>query len=240
MPDRLRPLWDFGDLDATEERLRDQLEHEDDDAGRAEVLTQLARVEGLRGDFGACEQLLDRAEPLAGKSPPANIRLELERGRMYRSSGDSEAAFPLLQSAFARAEEAEEWYLAGDAAHMCAIAVDDRKLQEEWTQRGIELGERQPEAAYWSGPLLNNLGWAYSEARKHERALELFERALEARQRDPDNASGIAWAQYAVAYELRELGRAAEAVPLLEQAAETLPDDEDVRRELERARAAAG
>jgi tetratricopeptide (TPR) repeat protein len=240
MPDRLRSLWDFGDFDATEDRLREQLEREDDDGGRAEVLTQLARVQGLRGDFDACERLLDRAEPLAGTSAPANIRLELERGRMYRSSGDSEAAFPLFQSAFARAEEAEEWYLAGDAAHMCAIAVDDRKLQEEWTQRGVELGEWQPEAAYWSGPLLNNLGWAYSEAGKHQRALELFERALEARQRDADNPSGIAWAQYAVAYELRELGRAAEAVPLLEQAAETLPGDEDVRQELERARAAAG
>jgi tetratricopeptide (TPR) repeat protein len=239
MPDRLRPLWDFGDFDATEERLREQLEREDDDGGRAEVLTQLARVQGLRGDFDACEQLLDRAEPLAGTSPPANIRLELERGRMYRSSGDSEAAFPLFQSAFARAEEAEEWYLAGDAAHMCAIAVDDRKLQEEWTQRGIDLGERQPDAAYWSGPLLNNLGWAYSEARKHERALDLFQQALEVRRRDPDNRAGMAWAQYAVAYELRELGRAAEAVPLLEQAAETLPDDDDVRQELERAREAA-
>jgi tetratricopeptide (TPR) repeat protein len=128
------------------------------------------------------------------------------------------------------------WYLAGDAAHMCAIAVDDLKLQEEWTQRGIDLGERQPDAAYWAGPLLNNLGWAYSDARKNERALELFERALEARQRDPDNRAGIAWAQYAIAYELRALGRADEAAPLLEQAAETLPDDEDVRQELERAR----
>lgn len=239
MHDRLRALWDFDDLDAAEQRFREQLEREDSDGGRAEVLSQLARVQGLRGDFDACERLLDEAEPLAGPSPAANIRLELERGRMYRSSGDSEAAYPLFQSAFARAEEAEEWYLAGDAAHMCAIAVDDLKLQEEWTQRGVELGNRQPGAAYWAGPLLNNLGWAYSEARKHQRALELFEQALEARQRDPDNESGIAWAQYAIAYELRALGRAAEAVPLLELAGETLPDDEDVRQELEQAREAA-
>lgn len=240
MTDRLRPQWDFDDLEATERRFREQLEREESDGGRAEVITQLARVQGLRGDFDGCERLLDDAEPLAGTSPPANIRLELERGRMYRSSGDPEAAFPLFQSAFGRAEEAEEWYLAGDAAHMCAIAVDDLKLQEEWTQRGVELGERQPAAAYWAGPLLNNLGWAYSDARKHERALELFERALDARRRDPDNPAGIAWAQYAVAYELRELGRAAEAVPLLEEAAAALPDDERVRQEVEQARAAAG
>ncbi len=55
MADRLRPLWDFGDLDATQQRLRAQLSDERDDAGRAEVLTQLARVDGLRDDFDACE-----------------------------------------------------------------------------------------------------------------------------------------------------------------------------------------
>ena len=51
--DRLRHLWDFYDLDATEQRLRAQLEHESEAAGRAEVLTQLARVVGLRNDFDA-------------------------------------------------------------------------------------------------------------------------------------------------------------------------------------------
>jgi tetratricopeptide (TPR) repeat protein len=136
--------------------------------------------------------------------------------------------------------EAAEFYLAGDAAHMCAIAVDDRKLQEEWTQRGLELGEREPSAAYWAGPLLNNLGWTYYDAGEHERALDLFERALAARERDPGNAAGIAWAQYAVGQTLRSLGRADEAVPLLEKAAAGLPEDAEVQAELDAARATGG
>jgi tetratricopeptide (TPR) repeat protein len=204
--DRLRPLWDFGDLDGTESRLRAQLAEESSDAARAEVLSQLARVEGLRGDFEACDRLLDEAEPLAGDSAVANVRLELERGRRFRSSGDPEAAFPLFQAAFQRAVDAAEFSLAGDAAHMCAISVDDRKLQEEWTQRGLELGDREPDAAYWAGPLLNNLGWAYFEAGDHERALELFERALEARLRDPKNEQAIAWAREAVEEARQALG----------------------------------
>jgi len=53
MADRLRPLWDFDDLDSTERRLSDLVAAEQSDAGRAEVLTQLARVEGLREDFDA-------------------------------------------------------------------------------------------------------------------------------------------------------------------------------------------
>jgi tetratricopeptide (TPR) repeat protein len=237
--DRLRPLWDFDDFDATEERLRAQLEEETTDAGRAEVLTQLARVEALRGDFDACQRLLDEAEPRAGTAATANVRLELERGRMYRSSGDPEAAFPLFQSAYERAVEAREFFLAGDAAHMCGISVDDAKLQEEWTQRGLDLGEREPDAAYWAGPLLNNLGWTYFDAGDHERALALFERALEARERDPENRPPIAWAQYAIGEALLALGRAGEAVPRLEQAAALQPGDAEIAEALTRARAAA-
>jgi tetratricopeptide (TPR) repeat protein len=218
MADRLRPLWDFDDLDGSEQRFRAQLEQEETDAGRAEVLTQLARVEGLRGEFERCGRLLDEAEPLAGSNPAANVRLELERGRMYRSSGDPEAAYPLFQSAFARAVEAREGYLAGDAAHMCAIAVDDPQLQAQWTQRGLDLGEREPDAAYWAGPLLNNLGWTYHDAGEHERALDAFERALAVRLRDPDNQGAIALARYAVGFALRALGRAEEALEQLEPA----------------------
>jgi tetratricopeptide (TPR) repeat protein len=203
LPDRLRPLWDFEDLDATQLRLREQLDREESDAGRAEVLTQLARVEGLREDFDACARLLAEAEPLAGEDPVANVRLELERGRMLRSSGDPASALPLFESAYERAVEASQLFLAGDAAHMCAIATDDRALQETWTQRGLEHGD-----PYWAGPLYNNLGCAYADAGDHERALELFELALEARLRDPENQQAIEWAREAVAEAKQALSRA--------------------------------
>jgi tetratricopeptide (TPR) repeat protein len=234
MPDRLRPLWDFDDLDSSERRFREQLGRETTDAGRAEVLSQLARVQALRGDFDACARLLDGAEPLGGRDPIAAVRLELERGRMFRSSGDMEAAYPLFTSAFARAVEAGDTYLAGDAAHMCAIATEDRSVQEGWTQRGLDAGD-----AYWAGPLLNNLGWSYFEDGDYDRALQLFRGALEARERGPENAAGIAWAQYAIGQTLRMLGRAREAVPLLEDAAASLPSDVDIRAELAAVRQAA-
>jgi len=207
MADRLRPLWDFDDLDATEQRFRTQLEHEESDAGRAEVLTQIARMHGLRDDFEECARKLDEAETLAGSSAAARVRVELERGRMHRSSGDSEAALPLFESAFAHASEAGEFYLAGDVAHMCALAVTNREAMEEWTQRGLELGEREPEAAYWAGPLLNNLAWSYYDSAEYERALELFERALEVRERDPSNRVAITHAREAVTTTLEALGR---------------------------------
>jgi tetratricopeptide (TPR) repeat protein len=196
MPDRLRPLWDFEDVDASEARLREQLEHEESDAGRAEVLTQLARVCSLRDDFDGCEQLLRQAESLAGDDGLVRVRIDLERGRKLRSSGDGAAAAPVFEAAFARACERGEYWLAGDAAHMVAISVPEKLV--EWTNRGLELAESQPDAAYWAGPLLNNLGWHYHEGGDYARALAVFERALEVRKRDPGNPQAIVWAQEAI------------------------------------------
>lgn len=195
MPDRLRPLWDFDDFVATEARLREQLDLERTDEARAEVLTQLARVEGLRDDFDGCEALLQEAEPLAGEGV-ARVRIDLERGRKLRSSGESAAAVPLFEAAFARAADLGEFWLAGDAAHMVAISDGEKML--EWTERGLELAEAEPEASYWAGPLLNNLGWHYYEAGDYPQALAVFERALEVRKRDPGNPQAIVWAQEAI------------------------------------------
>jgi tetratricopeptide (TPR) repeat protein len=212
--DRLRAYWDFDDLDGTEKRLRAQLEREPDDAGRAEVLTQLARVEGLRDEFDAGDRLLDDAERLGTESPLVAARILLERGRLRNSSGDTERASRLFVEAYETALEAGEGFIAGDAAHMAAIAGDTR----EWTRRGLELAERDPNAAYWAGTLLNNLGWWHHERGEHEEALAAFEAALAARERDPSLEPQIAHAHYALSVCLRSLDRLDEAVTHAERA----------------------
>jgi tetratricopeptide (TPR) repeat protein len=195
MSDPLRPFWDFDDLDATEARFR---------ALRAEALTQLARVRGLRQDYEGGDRLLDE---VAENEARVRIRVDLERGRLRRSAGDKEAALPLFERAFAAAVEAGEEWLAGDAAHMAALAAPDREGFVAWTNRGLEFAERSPAAAYWAGPLLNNLGWEYFDGEEYEQALELFERALTVRERDPDNPAAIEHAREAVAEARRALGR---------------------------------
>jgi tetratricopeptide (TPR) repeat protein len=218
MDDRLRALWDFADLDASETRLREQLASESSEPGRAEVLTQLARVEGLRDRFDDGEQLIAEAERLAGLDAVARARIDLERGRLSRSSGDPAAARPLFESAFDIALGAEQYFIAADAAHMVALAASGPAEFEEWTNRGIELADQHEGASYWRGSLLNNLGWEYYDAGRYEEALDAFERALASREREPENAEPIALARYAVGKALRAVGRADEALPLLEQA----------------------
>jgi tetratricopeptide (TPR) repeat protein len=194
--DPLRPYWDFDDLDATEASFR---------ALRAEALTQLARVEGLRDRFAEGDRLLDEAATQT--DPRVRIRIDLERGRLRRSSGDRDAAVPLFEAAYEAALAAGEDWLAADAAHMCALAAPDRDGFLSWTQRGIALAERSEAASYWLGPLLNNLGWQHFEAGEHERALAAFERALAARERDPANVAALEHAREAVDEARRALGQ---------------------------------
>jgi tetratricopeptide (TPR) repeat protein len=190
--DRLRPLWDFDDLGASEVRFRAQLDVETTDAGRAGVLTQLARVEGLRGEFEKCDALLDEAEARGG----AELRVLLERGRRERSSGRPGAGLAEFERAFELARAGGDDVLAVDAAHMRAIVGDS----ETWTARGVEIAAASddPDVRYWLGPLYNNVGWSRFEAGDHEGALEAFELALASRERDDPRESALEHAREAV------------------------------------------
>jgi tetratricopeptide (TPR) repeat protein len=209
--DRLRPLWDFDDLELSEARFRTRLEEETTDAGRAEVLTQLARVEGLRGRFDECDAFLDEAERLGG----AEARVQLERGRRERSSGLPGAGLARFERAFELARAGGDDVLAVDAAHMLAI-VDDG---EAWTARAAELAAASddPGVRYWLGPLYNNVGWSRLEAGDAAGALEAFELALASRERDDPRPYPREIARYAVGKALRDVGRPDEAAARLEE-----------------------
>ena len=216
MADELREMWDFADLTATEGRFRAKLAEPLDDARRAEVLTQLGRVAGLRGDFASGHALVDSAEALAPADSAGRVRVLLERGRLLRSSGAVAESLPLFTAAFVLAGHRGDSYLAVDAAHMAAL-VDK---VEEWTQRGVELARASGDAQVrgWVGPLLNNLGWAHFEGGRFEDALGVFQQALVAREQSVGNPHEVEVARYAVAKTLRMLGRAGEAVELMKVA----------------------
>lgn len=199
-----RDLWDFDDLDLSEQRFRAAF----DANPNAALLTQLARVEGLRGDFAAGERLLAEAEALGG----AESWVLIERGRLLRSSGDGATALPLFEAAFEQARADDDAFLAGDAAHMAALVGD----MEMWTARGIEVtGD-----GYWLAPLLNNLGWARYDAGDFDGALEAFEQALAVRAKDVEHQHEREIARYAVGKTLRALGRIDDATAALERAVE--------------------
>jgi tetratricopeptide (TPR) repeat protein len=121
----------------------------------------------------------------------------------------------LFEAAFEFARERGDGFLAGDAAHMAALVGD----AEAWTARGIELARSaDPEARYWLGPLLNNIGWARYESEDFVGALAAFEHALDVRADNPEQPYPRELARYAVGKTLRGLGRVDEATAQLERA----------------------
>jgi tetratricopeptide (TPR) repeat protein len=200
MGDRLRPVWDFNDLGASRQRFRDLLEKEETDIGRGEVLTQLARVEGLEDRFEEGDRLLDEAATLAGEEPIVKARLDLERGRLRRSAGDPETALPMFEASFETALAIPHEFIAVDAAHMAAIAAPDQESRLAWADRGIELAKSSGDrdVVGWLGSLYNNVGWEHLDAGEYEMALDWFERALVERELRPEEPERIQHAVDAV------------------------------------------
>lgn len=208
-------LWNFDDPAGTEAKFRAWLPEVAADSGRhAELLTQIARTQGLQRQFEAAHATLDKAERLLTPAlTRARIRLLLERGRVFNSSGQPDRAQPLFLEAWEVAQTAGEDGYAVDAAHMLGLAASpDQRLA--WNYRALELAERsvEPGARRWLGALYNNLGWALHDQGEYARALTLFERALVWRQAQTGQAREVRIARWCVARVLRSLGRVDEAL----------------------------
>lgn len=214
-------LWNYDDPAATERQFRQLLPGENaknDPSYHAQLLTQIARAQGLQGQFDAAHQTLDQAaELLEVKLKTARIRYLLERGRVFNSSGNREQARPLFLQAWELAQAALEDFYAVDAAHMLAI-IELPDQQMEWNFKALTLAEAsaQDRAKKWLGSLYNNMGWTHHDAGRYDEALNTFQKALEWRQAQ-GQASDIRIAQWSVARTLRSLGRIQEALDMQRQ-----------------------
>lgn len=206
-------LWDYNRPGKTEMKFRELLPASTSNQSyHIQLLTQIARAEGLQRKFDEAHQTLDEAESLLTSDlTRARIRYLLERGRVLNSEGYPERARPFFQQAYERALASGEDFYAVDAAHMLAI-VEPAEQQLEWNLRAIELAEQSddPRARKWLGSLLNNLGWTYHDAGRYETALDTFQKALQWREQQGD-AETIRVARWCVARTLRSLKRIDEA-----------------------------
>jgi tetratricopeptide (TPR) repeat protein len=212
-------LWDYQHPDATEARFRQVLSQiPQHTAHYAELLTQIARAQGLQRHFTEAHQTLDTVEQLLPTTADrTTIRYLLERGRAFNSSGRPEEARPLFLGAWDGARALGEDFYAVDAAHMLGI-VELADQQLAWNLRALEHAEQSadPRAQGWVGSLYNNIGWTYHDAQRYDDALAMFEKALQWRT-EQGHAREIQIARWCVGRTLRSLGRAEEAL-LLQQA----------------------
>jgi tetratricopeptide (TPR) repeat protein len=209
-------LWDYDHPAQTEAAFRALLPQAQASGNRSytlELLTQIARAQGLRRDFAAAHETLDQVQVLlTAELSRARVRYLLERGRVLNSSGHPEEARPLFEAAWEQGLACHEDLHAIDAAHMVAIvAPPEEKL--EWNRKGLALVERTSDARArkWGGSLYNNIGWAYHAQAQYQQALEAFQRALAWRQVQADPRE-ILIAKWCVARAFRSLGQLEEAL----------------------------
>ena len=214
--------WDYDHPESTEVVFREILPRARASGNKdylAQLLTQIARAQGLQMKFDDAISTLDEAESLLGpESRLARVRVLLERGRVWNSSKQRDRAVPLFTAAWdlARAAGADGLpgadALAVDAAHMLGIA-ETGDVSVQWNETAIFYAEHSsdPKARRWLGSLYNNQGWSYHEKGDYAKALEIFQKALEARRAEGDSTK-IRIAEWCVARTLRSLGRNDEAL----------------------------
>ena len=208
-------LWDFDDPAASERRFRECVASTAGDE-RLEVLTQLARAQGLQDRFVDAHQTLDEvASSLGAAAPRVRVRYLLERGRALRSGDRPADALPLFVQAAELASSAGESALAIDAIHMVAITSTDPDEQMRWHERGMRVASADPgeSGLRWLPSLRNNLGWALFERGRLAEALEQFQLAA-AERRAAGDAKRTRIADWAVARTLRALGSVTEALAI--------------------------
>ena len=207
-------LWDYSHPDQTEEKFREILfQIPENDPAYLELLTQIARAQGLQRKFDRAHQTLDQVEKRLSEYPSrAKVRYLLERGRVYNSSGNPERARLYFEQALDSAKQINEDFYAVDAIHMLAIvAPPDQSLALNLEAIRMAEASSQEKAQNWLGSLCNNTGWSYHDLGHYETALEIFEKG-EAWQRSKGRISQTRIASWTVARTLRSLSRVEEAL----------------------------
>jgi tetratricopeptide (TPR) repeat protein len=211
-------LWDYNDPAATEVRFRELLpavKAGNDLSSLMQLMTQIARAQGLQRKFDEAHAMLDSVQGMIKEElVVANVRYLLERGRVINFSGDPKKAKPYFLDAYEIASANNEDYYAIDAIHMLQI-VDPPEEQLKWAGIALEMAEKTTDerARKWLGPLYNNTGWTYFDLKQYDKALELFEKSL-AYCKSINDEEGIFIAHWTIARTYREVSRIDEALAL--------------------------
>jgi tetratricopeptide (TPR) repeat protein len=218
-------LSDFDNPEETERKYQNLLAaHPEASASthstRIELLTQLARVQGLQGKLPEAAKSLEAAQALLNDAnetyhAAAKIRFLLESGRLFILNRTPSQARPMFFEAWTLASNSGEDYHAIDAAQMLA-AVDPQKLQKEWTLKALSLSDTSPhpKAKQWQGAIFATLGWLQFDVRQFEGALEYFKKSLSSLRASGAQGKRLIVGKWAVARTLRALGRLEEALDM--------------------------
>jgi tetratricopeptide (TPR) repeat protein len=209
----VREYWNFDDPIESYTRFMSLRAAHSDHSQVADLDAQAARCLGLQGKFEDAHRVLDSIQQnWANLNDRARASYEIERGRVFRSSGNAVAA----RECFERARQTTELDLEIDALHMLAF-VSEPEEAKKFNEEALALTEDtdNPWALRWRGTLFNNMAWDLHAAEEFEQALAKFELAVEARKTSND-LKRLRIAQWCRARCLRSLHRYEEALRVLD------------------------
>jgi len=212
-------LWNYDEPAASEQRFRQAAAAATSEADRVVFMTQVARALGLQERYDEGHTLLDGLVTWLREAPDETAfalesRIDLERGRLLRSAGDTEAASAYFEDAVTVAREAGDEALEIDALHMQALLAPPSEAVA-LNRKGLQRARRSadPAARRWEASVLNNLGCALVDAGELEQALGVFEEAVTVRQaRRQHRETQIG--RWMVGWTLRLMGRTDEALDM--------------------------
>lgn len=211
-------FWNYNKPEESEKKFRELLFSTDIKElpdTHIQVLTQIARAQGLQRKFDDSHSTLDLVSNLiTDDTKTALIRYHLERGRAFNSSGKKEKSKSHFLQAYKIALKINADFYAIDAAHMLGIVEDSDKALI-WNEIAIHLAEdsKDKRAKKWLGSLYNNTGWTYHDKQEYEKALEFFEKNVEWHKdaQKEKRTEGYFIAKWTVARVMRSLERIQEA-----------------------------
>jgi tetratricopeptide (TPR) repeat protein len=212
-------------LSGSEQRLRQRVADTHDRNTAIICTTQIARCNGLRRDFGGARNIL---EPLRHDLPSASLEAQanfaLEWGRTLCSATHNRPDIPNADLYEARqsylhavdvSRQASLDALTIDALHMLAFVDEVPERQLDWNKQALTVARssNQPNARSWEAALLNNTGLVLRQIGRPAEALEHFELALAAREKQ-GAAMQVRIAKWMIAWTLRTLNRLDEALAI--------------------------
>lgn len=215
-------MWDYQHPDSTEivfteilSSLHNSTESSYDAEYHAELLTQIARAQGLQGKFKEAHATLDSVKSmLTDDIKIGQIRYLLERGRVFNTSGEWEISKPLFLKAYEFGTENGLDIYTIDAIHMMGI-VDPPEKQLDWNLKALQIAEETSDTNCkgWLGPLYNNIGWTYHDLKNYNEALSYFQKGYDFRTEVGDE-QGARIAKWTIGRCYRSLSRNDEALAI--------------------------
>jgi tetratricopeptide (TPR) repeat protein len=210
------PLEAFDDLFVgnpldIEKNLRSLLEEAqllEDKSLYLQILSKIALTEAMQQKFADAHHTLNEAEGLLKPEYNlAQVRILLERGRVYHQSGDLDNAILFFTKSYELSKQYGFDAYAIDAAHMIAIVEPELDKKAVWNELAIDMARKSTtkQAQAWLGALYNNVAQNYIQMGRYKEALSAFEQCKQYGEERGD-AIIIRGAKWGIGRSLRSLG----------------------------------